>query len=57
MPLVRVSQSLYDKIKRIMEKTGWTMRYILDKITENVDSEDFSSVEVEVIVKIREAKD
>ena len=53
MPLVRVSQSLYDKIKRIMEKTGWTMRYTLDKITENVNSEDFRSVVVEVKVEVK----
>jgi len=56
MPLVRISQSLYDKIKRIMEKTGWTMRFTLDKITENIKSDDFSTTEVEIIVKVKEGE-
>jgi len=55
MPLVRISDSLYVKIQRIIERTGWrSIAYALDKLTEQVEPEDFSRVQVEVLLKVVE---
>jgi len=38
-----------------MKKTGWrSVAYVLDKLMNNINPEDFSMVEVEVILKIVE---
>jgi len=58
MPLVRISDSLYEKIQRIIERTGYkSIAYTLDKLTEQVKPEDFSRVEVEVVLKVVERED
>lgn len=55
MPLERISQSLYEKCKQIMERTGWkSITYTLDRLTESITPEEFSKVEVEVMFKIKQ---
>jgi len=58
MPHVRISDSLYKKLQEIMRRTGWkSIGYALDKLTENVNAEDFFSFESEVIIKISKGDD
>jgi len=45
MPIMRVSQELYDKVCKISKQTGLSMRVILDKMGENID------IELKIIVK------
>jgi len=48
MPIMRVSQELYDKVCKISKQTGLSMRVILDKMGENID------IELKIIVKEKE---
>jgi hypothetical protein len=48
MPLMRISQELYDKIRKISKQTGLSMRVILDKMGENID------IELKIVVKEKE---
>lgn len=53
MPVVRVSQQLYDKIRLIMKATGWrSPAYVLDKITKDVRVKDFSEVGIRIVVQV-----
>ena len=57
MPLVRISQELYDKIQAIMERTGWkSIGFTLAKLLENVEAEDFFSYESEVVIRIKKGE-
>lgn len=59
MPLVRISDELYEKIHQIIKKTGWkSIGYALDRLLENVNPEDFPSYkwECEVLIKGRRGK-
>jgi len=54
MPLVRINQELYDKIQAIMKRTGWrSIGFTLNKLLENVKSEDFFTYQSEVTIKIK----
>ena len=48
MPLMRISQELYDKIRKISKQTGLSMRVIIDKMGENID------IEFKIVVKEKE---
>lgn len=52
---VRVSESLYDKLQKIKEIKGWSMRYCLDKLTEDVKPTDFNETQV-IALKVKEGK-
>lgn len=39
LPLVRISQELYDKVKKISEQTGLSIRVILDIMGKNMEFE------------------
>lgn len=57
MPIIRVSQQLYDKIQRIIKVTGWkSPSYVLDKITRDIKVEDFSEVGIKIIVEVEDGK-
>lgn len=45
LPLLRVSQELYDKVKKIHHKTGLSMRVIMDNMGKNLE------FELKIIVK------
>ena len=54
LPLVRISDELYDKIQAIITKTGWkSIGFTLDKLLENVKAEDFFSYKSEVFIKVK----